>query len=118
MSLPRLRYGQGHCGRRRQGGAGVALMSLEHALADSDDQNKRHLLLGNGFSIACCPDAFSYGRLVDEADFSELSVDAAELFGLSGTSDFERVINMLRASAKVKPSDKLESAHEPEDEGK
>jgi hypothetical protein len=79
----------------------MALMGFDDALQDSQDQNKRHLLLGNGFSIACRPDAFSYGRLLDAADFSRLTVDAGQLFRLSGTSDFERVIEMLRAAATV-----------------
>jgi hypothetical protein len=31
---------------------------------------KRHLLLGNGFSIACRPELFTYARLFDMADFT------------------------------------------------
>lgn len=59
------------------------------------------MLLGNGFSIACRPDSFSYGRLFDEADFSTLSIGAEGLFGYSGTADFERAIEALRVSAFV-----------------
>jgi hypothetical protein len=62
---------------------------------------KFHLLLGNGFSIACRPEAFAYGNLLREADFSELSIDAEDIFQLFGTSDFERVIDALRVSAAI-----------------
>jgi hypothetical protein len=75
-------------------------MSFQDALAATAGA-KRHVLLGNGFSIACDPARFSYGRLFDEADFSNLAVDRGALFALAGTSDFERVIEMLRMSASV-----------------
>jgi hypothetical protein len=72
-------------------------MTFHEALDDAKQHSgKRHLLLGNGFSIACRPDCFSYGRLLDEADFSNLHLEAEGLFGLLGTSDFERVIESLR----------------------
>jgi hypothetical protein len=78
----------------------VSILTFEEAIADSRKvKGSRHLLLGNGFSIACRPEAFRYARLVDEADFSRLSVDAQALFALSGTSDFERVIEALRTTA-------------------
>ena len=77
------------------------LLSFSEALESSGGiQGSRHLLLGNGFSIAC-RDEFRYGRLFDEADFSALSIDAVPLFGLFGTADFERVIEALRTAAEV-----------------
>jgi hypothetical protein len=45
-------------------------LSFEEALVDSAGFGRRHLLLGNGFSIACCGDVFHYGSLVNQADFS------------------------------------------------
>jgi len=78
------------------------LTSYEDALAASEEvSGNRHLLLGNGFSIACRPDSFAYGKLFDEADFSGLQISADSLFAFFGTADFERVIDALRVSAAV-----------------
>lgn len=70
------------------------LMSFQEALEDAGEPTP-HLLMGNGFSIACRPAAFSYGRLLEEADFSELSIDARDAFNVLGTSDFERIITAV-----------------------
>jgi len=48
----------------------VDIASFADALTDSQQFSKRHLLIGNGFSIACCPDIFHYGSLFKAADFS------------------------------------------------
>jgi Domain of unknown function (DUF4917) len=78
------------------------VLSFVEALEASEDvKGSRHLLLGNGFSIACRPDAFSYGNLFEEADFAGLGVDARALFGLFGTADFERVIEALRRAEEI-----------------
>jgi hypothetical protein len=78
------------------------VLSFTEALeASAEVKGKQHLLLGNGFSIACRPDAFSYGNLFEEADFSALGVDAESLFRLFGTADFERVIEALRTSEEI-----------------
>lgn len=45
-------------------------MTFDEAIAGSEQFSKRHLLLGNGFSIACRADIFHYGSLYDQADFS------------------------------------------------
>jgi hypothetical protein len=75
-------------------------MCFADALALSDKLGgKRHVLLGNGFSIAYDPESFSYGRLLDEADFSALSIDACAVFEAFGTADFERIIEVLRTAA-------------------
>lgn len=80
----------------------MTVTTFEEAMAEAGGYSgNRHLLLGNGFSIACRPDLFTYGRLFDEADFEGLSIDAAGLFAISGTSDFERAIEALRVSAQV-----------------
>ncbi len=63
--------------------------------------SNRHLLLGNGFSIACRPECFSYGRLLDEADLGALSVDGPALFDAEQTTDFEEIIASLRVAARM-----------------
>jgi len=58
----------------------MKLISFFAALEDSRRCTKRHLLLGNGFSIACRPDIFIYGKLFEQADFSNLSLSAKKAF--------------------------------------
>jgi hypothetical protein len=78
------------------------LLDFASALAKSSEiHDKRHLLLGNGFSIACRADRFTYGRLLDAADLSTLSVDGAALFAAEETTDFEEIINSLRVAARM-----------------
>ncbi|MBX9634380.1 MAG: DUF4917 family protein [Magnetospirillum sp.] len=64
------------------------LISFAEALTFSKT-GKRHLLLGNGFSISLKPDIFTYGALYDNADFSAIPYagqlfDALDLPGKSG----------------------------------
>ena len=61
---------------------------------------KKHILIGNGFSIALKPDIFSYGSLHSKADFSTVP-HAAEVFKALATQDFEAVIRLLVDMAKV-----------------
>ena len=63
---------------------------------------KRHLLLGNGFSIALFPDRFGYGALLDQADFTDLD-EARLVFQSLNTTDFEVVIDALRQTLAVMP---------------
>jgi Domain of unknown function (DUF4917) len=63
---------------------------------------KRHLLLGNGFSIALFRDRFSYVSLLENADFTHLP-EARKAFDLLGTTDFEVVIHALRQSIALLP---------------
>jgi len=56
----------------------------------------RHLLLGNGFSIACRPDVFRYDTLFNRADFSRLA-RARQAFDLLATRNFEAIIRALRS---------------------
>lgn len=74
----------------------MAILTFQQALTDSQRFRKRHLLLGNGFSIACRPDIFLYGKLYEQADFTKLSPTAKKAFEALGTQDFERVIKALR----------------------
>ncbi|AMJ63672.1 hypothetical protein AXW83_13650 [Bosea sp. PAMC 26642] len=59
---------------------------------------RRHLLLGNGFSIACCPDIFHYGSLFKAANLSK-HPELAEVFKVLGTQDFELAIKNLESGA-------------------
>jgi len=77
------------------------LLSFNQAISKSEIYSNRHAMLGNGFSIACRPDIFVYGKLFERADFSDLSPSARKVFDALGTSDFERVIKALRDAEKV-----------------
>lgn len=77
------------------------LMSFSDAIGQSKRYSRCHLLLGNGFSIACRPDIFVYGKLFEQADFSALSTSAREAFAALATQDFERVIRALRDSSSL-----------------
>lgn len=78
------------------------ILSFEEAIAQADEQGgKKHVLLGNGFSIACRPDRFTYGALLDEATFDDASTDLHSVFELLGTTDFERIIELLRLAATL-----------------
>lgn len=79
----------------------LKVLTFAEALAEVAGYSKRHLLLGNGFSIACRQDIFLYGKLFERADFSALSSSAREAFALLETSDFEKVIKVLRDAARV-----------------
>lgn len=61
---------------------------------------KKHLLLGNGFSIACKPDIFTYQTLYEQADFSSIQ-NAKALFESLDTTDFEVVVYSLEQAAKI-----------------
>ena len=77
------------------------MLTFKQAIEQSGKYNKRHLLLGNGFSISCCPDIFVYQKLFDRADFSDLSPSAKLAFEALGTQDFEKVIKVLRDASAV-----------------
>lgn len=69
-------------------------LSFDEALNRSAGA-KRHLLLGNGFSMGWNRDAFSYETLRQKADLTSLSCDGDALFDALHTSDFEVVIDRL-----------------------
>ncbi len=79
----------------------MLLHTFEQAIEDAQRYGKRHLLLGNGFSIACRPKIFTYGRLYEQADFSSISTTAKLAFDALATQDFERVIKALRDAAQL-----------------
>ena len=71
----------------------TAVLSYADVIEELGDN--RHLLLGNGFSIACRPDVFKYDALFDRADFSNLA-RARKAFDALSTKNFESVIRALR----------------------
>lgn len=77
----------------------LELLHFEEALARAG-ASKRHLLLGNGFSIALKPDIFTYGALYDGADFTRVPY-AERIFDALETRDFEAVIKTLVDMARV-----------------
>ena len=79
----------------------MTILTFKEALEASKGSKKRHLLLGNGFSIACRTDIFRYDKLFEQADFSLLSGSARRAFEALGTTDFERVIKALRDAATL-----------------
>ncbi len=72
------------------------ILSYDNVLAELN--GLRHLLLGNGFSIACRPDVFRYDTLFSRADFSELA-RARQAFDRLNTRNFEAIIRALRSFA-------------------
>lgn len=80
----------------------VDVISFEQAIEDSKQFKKRHLLLGNGFSIACRPKIFTYGSLFEQADFSA-SPRLRDVFEAVKSTDFEHVIRMLEDASQVVP---------------
>lgn len=79
----------------------VEILSFAEAISESEHQNKRHLLLGNGFSIACRHDIFAYNALFERADFSAAGPLAREAFAALETTDFEVVMRVLRDAARI-----------------
>jgi len=77
------------------------LLTFDQALTMADAAyGKKHLLLGNGFSIACKPDIFTYGSLFDEAK-KTMSAELIAIFTAMGTQDFEEVIRALQHAAEI-----------------
>jgi hypothetical protein len=79
----------------------IELKSFAETLAETDG-GRRHLLLGNGFSIALFPDRFRYGSLLEEADFTRCP-EVRKAFDQLGTTDFEVVIKALRDAIALLP---------------
>jgi hypothetical protein len=87
---------------RLKGMEQMALLTFAQALAETQPSGRApHLLLGNGFSIACRPNIFLHGKLYEQADFSQLSPYAKSVFEALRTQDFERVIKALRDTHAV-----------------
>ena len=80
----------------------MALLTFDQAIADSEQYTKRHLVLGNGFSIGCRAKIFHYASLFAQADFSDVP-EAEAVFEVLGTQDFEYAIRSLENAAKLLP---------------
>lgn len=79
------------------------VISFNEALRKTEG-NRRHLLLGNGFSIALFPDRFRYGSLLQRAIDDGLFDDVpqiVEAFEILGTTDFEVVLEALIRMTKL-----------------
>jgi len=76
-------------------------ISFQEALNISNSDSKRHLLTGNGFSIACRKDIFIYDSLFEQADFSQLSPNVKKAFDLFDTKDFEIIMRALRDTSRL-----------------
>src|SRR3954467_13778049 len=87
----------------------AAILTFEQAMHEIRGVKHKHLLLGNGFSIALKPDIFTYGSLFENADFSKVP-HAKGVFAALKTKDFEAVIRHLLNAAAVaalyRPQDK------------
>ncbi|MCC9643007.1 DUF4917 family protein [Rhodopirellula sp. JC740] len=79
------------------------LLSFADAVKKSDEVGgRRHLLLGNGFSISLFPTIFTYGTLFDRAKKSgNLPKRIQEVFDLLGTTDFEKVMEALQIASQM-----------------
>jgi len=75
----------------------MPLLTFEEALRQTEGRH-RHVMLGNGFSMAWRANVFSYSSLLEEADFSDI-LDHEGLFAVAGSNDFEIVIRGLQQSA-------------------
>lgn len=75
------------------------ILTFQEAL-DKSQGRPRHLILGNGFSIACRPKIFTYGSLFKQADFSKHK-NLPKVFSALGTQDFEQAIKALEQASKV-----------------
>ena len=77
------------------------ILTFEEALSEADD--KKNLLLGNGFSIACAPNIFAYNSLFEQAKKGQLKgiSELKEVFDALKTTDFEIVIKELENTSKV-----------------
>jgi hypothetical protein len=76
----------------------ATVVSFEQALHALKDSKNKHVLLGNGFSIALKPDIFTYGSLYENVDFAEMP-KVKQLFEALKTKDFEIVIKHLQDAA-------------------
>lgn len=76
------------------------VLDFSQVIKEIDRYKHKHLMLGNGFSISLRPDIFTYGSLLDSANFDK-APHVADLFKNIGTQDFELVIKHLIDSALV-----------------
>ena len=80
----------------------VDILTFADAITESEGYKKRHLILGNGFSIGFRADIFHYASLFGEADFSRVP-EIETVFEVLDTQDFERAIRALESSSALVP---------------
>lgn len=79
----------------------VKLLTFEEAKKQADEVwGKRHMLLGNGFSIGV-HEKFDYGTLYKQAKASGLPKHVEELFNWYGTTNFEEVLRHLKEGMRL-----------------
>jgi hypothetical protein len=76
------------------------VLTFSQAFDKASSYSKRHLLLGNGFSIACEPKIFTYGSLFDQAK-KDMTAEILEVFERLQTTDFEVVMRALQQASAV-----------------
>ncbi|MCB7481611.1 DUF4917 family protein [Christiangramia sediminis] len=79
------------------------MLTFQEAIKKSESYSTRHLVLGNGFSIACVPSIFTYTSLYEQADFSEYP-EIEKSFEILKTTDFELIVNAMENSSAVLPA--------------
>lgn len=87
----------------------VDVLTFDQAIA-SAAPGKKHLMLGNGFSVALFPDIFNYKTLAENIERERIK----QLFAAIDTNDFEFVMRRLFEAAHVvshyDDSDEIQSA--------
>lgn len=78
-----------------------SLITFQDAISQTAG-GTRHLLLGNGFSIACFPGIFTYGSLFGQANFNA-NPRLKKLFEALEVNDFEHVIRVVEGASRVIP---------------
>lgn len=78
----------------------MELLSFDHSLKKANA--KKHLLLGNGFSIDLFPNIFYYGSLFKKAKFNDFP-EIEEVFNKLRTEDFELAAQALESAALILP---------------
>lgn len=76
------------------------IFTFQEVIEQSNNYKKRHLLLGNGFSIAYKYDIFTYNSLLEETDFSQIP-EVLEVFKKLNVIDFEAIIKALEQSSLI-----------------
>lgn len=81
----------------------ATVLTFAQAIADAEKRwdDKKSVLLGNGFSIDYDPAVFQYESLAKEAPLTGLSVTKADLFRRLRSKNFEFIIDRLKAAAAL-----------------
>jgi len=89
----------------------MKILTFDEAIekANQEGYQKKHLLLGNGFSIACKSDIFQYSAIFNQADFSNCP-ELKNVFSALKSNDFEEVINYLNAASTLLPAYNCDAA--------